>query len=713
MRPARCLMLAALGASAPLSVTALAAQQVPRPDTTADTLRTAGLAPITVTVTRAATPLEAVAGAVGLVAPPELLRSRAPWGLDQIAATIPGLLAANRFNFSLDQRLSIRGAGARSSFGVRGIKVLLDGIPQTLPDGSTELTNVDLGAAERVEVLRGASSSLYGNASGGVINVSTDASPAVGFAGEWRMLAGTFSRSQVPVLGGPALTWARWQAVSRFRAGPGSAALTISRFTYDGERQHSAADLRDVTARYRVPLGPRLKLAVTARLGDDPLADNPGALTAAELARNPDSAAAINLQQHAGKDVTQFQAAVTLRREAPSGSTAELSVFGIARNLSNPQTFAWIRLHRRAYGVRASLTQPLSPWGLVMRVTAGLDAEQQRDDRLNVGNQGGMPDTVRQLDQVERLTEVGPFAQVAMPLGLRTVLTVGGRYDWTAFDVRDRLVTPTNPDDSGRRLMHSPSGFVGATHRLSGAVELYANLGTAFETPTATELANRPDTAGGFNPTLRPQHTVSVEAGARGAIGERLHYSLAAYRAAVRDELIPYQVPGSAGRVFYQNAGRSRHQGVETGADLAILAGLTVTATWTWTDLRYTSYVANGKDLSGQPIPGVPAQWLHLLWRLRPGFARGFWAEVEQTHASGVLVDDTLPTRTSPWTTVDLRLGWDGAGLGLRLHPFLGLYNVFDTRYVGSVVINAARGRYYEPAPGRNGYLGLEASFGR
>jgi iron complex outermembrane receptor protein len=634
--------------------------------------------------------------------------------MDQVLGTVPGVFAADRYNFSLDQRLSIRGAGARSSFGVRGIKILLDGVPQTLPDGLTELTNVDLGTAERVEVLRGPSSALYGNASGGVINIRTDTPPPDAVVEQWRVVAGTFSRSRLPLVGGtPDGTWTRWQSATRVRVGGGTAALTLSRFAYGGERQHSSADLRHLDAHYTTPLGGGLTLATTVGLGDDPRADNPGALTAAELARNPDSAAAVNLQQHAGKDVTQLQAAATLRRETASGAVAELALFGIARNLDNPQTFAWIRLHRRAYGARASVTYPLHPWGSRMRVTAGLDVEQQRDDRLNTGNQAGTPDTVRQLDQLERVTQVGTFVQLAAPLGRKTTATGGLRYDWTGFGVHDRLVTASNPDDSGWRLMRSPSGFLGATHTFSPAIELYANLGTSFETPTTTELANRPDTVGGFNPGLQPQHATSVELGVRGSLAGRVRYSVAAYRAGVRDELIPYQVPGSTGRVFYRNAGRSRHQGLELGADWTVLAGLSLTAAWTWTDLRYTSYVTGGHDLAGRAIPGVPSRLLHLLWRLRPPFTRGSWVEIEQTHASGVLVDDTLAARTSPWTTLDLRLGWDGAGLGGRLRPFLGINNVLDERYVGSVVINAARGRYYEPAPGRNGYAGLEVRLGR
>ncbi|MFI5279687.1 MAG: TonB-dependent receptor family protein [Gemmatimonadales bacterium] len=691
---------------------AVAVAQVP--DTTADRLHRAALAPITVSVTRLQLPLDRVSGAVSVVNKSEIGVARPTWGLDEALATAPGVYASNRYNFSLDQRISIRGFGARSSFGIRGIRVLLDGIPQTLPDGSGQLTNLELGAADRIEVLRGPSSALFGNASGGVINIRTDLAPPAGAAEELRVLAGTFDRHQLPIVGSATdRSWTKWQSTSGFAIGQGSAALTLSRLSYGGERQHSTADFRNVNARYTTPVREGLTLTALADFGADPRADNPGALTAAELAKNPDSAAAINISKVAGKDVSQFQGGLALNG-AMLGGEGSLALFGFSRDLDNPQTFAWIRLRRKAYGLRWSLMRPLlARDGFPLaRFTFGLDAQRQQDDRLNTGNQAGQPDTVRQLDQLEHVTEVGPFAQLALTLE-RTTLTLGARYDWVSFSADDRLITPTNPDDSGRRLMHAPSGFLGLARALGRQAMAYASVGTSFETPTTTELANRPDSAGGFNTGLGPQHATSIEIGGRGTtLGTRLGWNVALYHAAVSGELIAYQVPTSPGRVFFQNAGHSRHNGLELGANAALLPGLRVLLAWTQSDFRYTSYVAAGHDLAGRAIPGVPAEWLHVLWQVRPAFARGAWLELEQTHSSSVLVDDTLNTRAAAWWKTDVRLGWDGRAAGGDVHPFVGMQNVFDAHYVGSVVINAANGRYYEPAPGRNVYVGLSVRAG-
>src|SRR5690349_15366729 len=541
-----------------------AAQQ---PDTTArpaDSLKVYTLPPAVVSVTRANPPLNRIPQAVQLVEKQDISRARPTWGLDEALVTVPGVYAANRYSFSLDQRISIRGFGARSAFAVRGVKVIMDGIPQTLSDGQGQLTNLELGAADRVEVLRGSASALFGNASGGVISIWTDPTAPQNIRQDVRVLFGTFDRHLDR-------NWSKWQSSTSFRVGSGSALVTVSRLDFTGQRQHSDADFRNLNSRWHFPLANGWSLAATADVGWDPRADNPGALTAAEMARNPDSAAAINITRVAGKDVTQGQGGVTLRRQFEGGGEASLTLFGIARSLKNPTTFAYIDLDRLAYGARAAVSHPLPLGRLDHRLTAGIDFQRQRDDRHNFGNNAGQPDTVRSLDQLERVTEVGPFVQSALQITPRVSVTGGMRYDWVSFRADDRLITPTNPDDSGERLMHALSGSVGVAVTPSDALTVYGNVGTSFETPTTTELTNRPNSAGGFNPTLQPQTATNYEVGVRGDVAGRLNYSVALFQADVRDELIPFQVPlpAAPGRVFYRNAGRSRHRGVELGTELA------------------------------------------------------------------------------------------------------------------------------------------------
>jgi len=698
-----------------------------------DSLKVYTLPPAVVSVTRANPPLNKVPQAVQLVEKAGISRGRPTWGLDEALATVPGVYAANRYNFSLDQRISIRGFGARSAFAIRGVKVLVDGIPQTLPDGQGQLTNLELGESDRIEVLRGSASALFGNAAGGVISIWTDPTAPRQLSQDVRLVGGTFDRHDLNVLDPySGRTWYKWQTSTRFRMGAGIGLITLSQLAFNGQRQHSRSDIRNVNGRFHLPLAPAWSLAVAADYGNDPRADNPGALTAAELAGNPDSAAAANITRHAGKDVSQAQGGVTVRHPFAAGGEAALTVFGLKRDLKNPTTFAYIDLNRVAYGARFNLTRPAPIGAVPQRVTVGFDFQRQRDDRLNFGNNAGQPDTVRQLDQLEHVTEVGPFAQTAVDVLPRVTVTGGLRYDWVTFAVDDRLITATNPDDSGRRLMSALSGSLGVSVAPTDAVTLYGNIGTSFETPTTTELTNRPGSAGGFNPSLEPQQATNYEVGVRGDWRGRLNYSVAAFEANVRDQLISF--PDTLQRVYYQNAGRSIHRGLEVGMDLAVLAGLDLLAAYTFADYRYDEFqiLSVNKavsppdttihDLHGRALPGIPRHWLHLTLQARPAWARGAWAEVEETHSSSLLVDDTLDIRAGAWWTTNVRLGWEGNLGSVRFHPFLGFNNLFNRAYVSSVAINAqpirvgssfVPGRYYEPAPGRNVYLGFSLGAGQ
>jgi len=661
------------------------------------------LPPITVSAARSTLPLSKIPRAVQVVDKAQISGAKPTWGLDEALSNVPGVFVANRYNFSLDQRISIRGFGSRAAFAVRGIKVFLDGIPQTLPDGQGQLTNLDLAAVDRIEVLRGSSSALFGNASGGVVSIWTDPASPGRLDEAVRVVAGRAGRNSDRA-------WSKWQTTTRFRAGTGNGFVNVSRLGYEGERDHSGADLRSLNTRFQIPVG-GWTLSTLADVGDDPRADNPGALTLAELQANRDSAPAINLQRDAGKDVTQGQLGVTLRRSTADGGETAATVFGLTRSLKNPQTFAYIDLSRIAYGARFTVTRPVRLGRFAHRLTAGLDVQRQADDRVNLNYVGATAqrDTSRQLDQLEHVTEFGPFVQSALELSPKVTVTGGLRYDWVRFTVRDRLTpfTVANPDDSGWRLMAALSGSLGVAVAASDAVTVYASVGSSFETPTTTELTNRPDTAGGFNPTLQPQHAVNYEIGGRGSVDGRMSWSAAIYQADVTDELISYSVPSSPQRRFFRNAGSARHRGVELGADVELFPGVSVAGTCTVSDFRYRDYTVSTFDLHGRQLPGVPRYAGRLLLHVRPALVRGGWVEVETQHSSGYFVNDTLGVRATPWWATNLRLGWEGRGGGMRLAPFVGINNVFNRLYVGSVVINAAAGRYYEPSPGRSLYVGL------
>src|SRR5216117_2914416 len=383
-----------------------------RGQTPADTAKPYPLPPLTVSVTRTELPLTKVPLSVHTVDRAQISRAKPTWGLDEALANVPGVFVANRYNFSQDQRISIRGFGSRSAFSVRGIKILVDGIPQTLPDGQSQLTNLELGEVDRIEVLRGSASSLFGNATGGVISIWTNPSDVAQVREDARFVAGRFGERTNR-------TWTKWQSTTGLRVGAGSAQVTVSRLDYEGERDHSAADLRTLNGRLQLPLGTGWSLAIVTDFGNNPRADNPGSLTLTELHTNRDTVPVANQNRDAGKDVSQLQIGTTLRHIMTNGGEAAFTLFGVSRDLKNPITTTYIDLQRFDYGARASVTYPTRIGSLAQRLTTGIDFQQQRDNRknfnyLNTPGDSAKPDTTRSLDQLSRSPQFGPSGRSAV-----------------------------------------------------------------------------------------------------------------------------------------------------------------------------------------------------------------------------------------------------------------------------------------------------------
>jgi iron complex outermembrane recepter protein len=702
MRRLPVLLLAALLAAFP------AAAQVPvRPDTVVrDTSRAAQLPEIKVTVTRAPEPLARVPYAVGVLDRTAIQRGQQTTGIDEALSNIPGVVVSNRYNFSLDQRISIRGFGSRSNFGVRGLKVLLDGIPQTLPDGQSQLTNIDFADIDRAEVLKGASSSLYGNASGGVIALQTERAAPGPFAQRVRVQAGSGQRNGDPFY--------KWQSWTSARSGPVSGTLSVSQFKADGFRQHSAAETRQLNAGVDYAISGSTLGTLRLSLADAPEAQNPGALTRAEYLANADSAAGNNLLRGADKDAQQQQLALALQHFDAAGNQYDISVFGLLRDLANPLAAppdinpgptagTFVAIDRAVGGLRLSATRRLGPDETSPRLVAGADVQRLRDDRANFVSDAGQRTDAVFLDQREKVTELGPFAQVQWTVNERLLLSGGARFDWVRFDLTDHYLGD-GFDDSGARTMSSVSGNVGASWAFGERFVPYVNVSTAFETPTTTELVNKADGSGGFNPELGPQRAVNYEIGARGQPTPRVSYSVALFLGRVTDAIV--QVGEIGGRAFFGNTGKTHNDGAEVGLSVTPVQGLTLNGAYTYARYRFAS-----GPFDGNRLPGVPEHF----WRLglRTALPRDFYLDADHTLSSSLTADDPNTIVVDSWGAgvTNLRVGWDGEVGSLQFAPFVGVNNLWDRRYVGSVTLNGLGGRVFEPAPGRIVYFGAELGY--
>lgn len=627
--------------------------------------------------------------------------------VEQTLSLIPGLTVANRTNPAQDTRISVRGFGARSQFGARSIRILRDGMPLTLPDGQTPIDYLDLEAVGRVEVIRGAASSLYGNASGGIIDLRSIDAPGSSFSPQIRTWTGPNGMRRYTGMFGGTL-------------GGSSYIGNIGRTQNDGFRQYSRQRLTNAFVRGETSIGGTQVVLLGMGL-DMPVAENPGALTREQADNDPQQADLPSVQKKARKAVHQVQLGLSARRPVFANGELSAQAYGGTRSLYNPLTFAVVGVDRRQSGVGARLTFPISVGGLEQRLSVGADAQWLNDARKNWANCNGLKTPTAtcplltaekgnlSLDQTELVSSLGPYVRDELDFG-RIRATAGVRADGVRFELRDHYLVDRR-DDSGVRTLDAVSPMLGVAARLSSFHSVYANLGSAFETPTTTELGNRADGSAGLNTDLRPQYSTTIETGARGLALGRVQYDLALFETQVRDELIPFEVPGGAGRTYYRNAGRTRRRGAEV--QLAGDVGpLTITTAYTWSHFRFRDFANGTAQNAGKSIPGIPENQLQAAATLHLPKA---FVVAEAITKSRVFVNDANSASARGFEVLNLRAGGTTAFGKPWLSPVIGVQNVFDRRYVGSVAVNAsgasiAATKFYEPAPGRTWYIGLSAA---
>ena len=630
---------------------------------------------------------------------PDSLAALRRLGVDELLFAVPGVSLANRQNPAQDPRVSIRGFGARSAFGVRGVRVLQDGVPLTLPDGQTPVDALDLEGADRVEVVRGSASSLYGNAAGGVIDVRSAAPPPVRAAPFARIVGGDAT---------PTLSAA-------------GAAGTIERIGYtasltrvNGRGFRDYSDQRATRGAVRLAFArgdaASTTLVIAARVSDLSSAESPGALTQSQLDANPRMADPLSVRKRAGKIVRQSDLSLSLSRALGQAGALDAVLFGSARTLANPLTFATVDVDRSSGGASLRLRSEAALGARTARLAAGADVQWQHDDRLEWENcidavtatvtcpAGAALRGGPRRDQRELVTSVGPFVRAELALAPRLVASAGVRADAVRFQVRDRLVTATNLDDSGERTLHAVSPAVGLVWRARPRASVYASVSSSFETPTTTELGNRPDGSAGINPELRPQRTTSFELGAKGLLpATGMRWDVALFEARARDELVPFDIPNGGGRRYFRNAGRTVRRGGELGVQ-AEAGPVTLQGAYTFSRFRYQEYTVGTTSYAGRRIPGVPEHALASSVAVRHGTATlSATADV----ASALEVDDANTAQAPARTILGLALSITGRLAGVRVSPLVALQNLRGVRAVGSVSVNAAAGKYFEPAPGR------------
>ena len=647
---------------------------------------------IVVVATRMESSVRDVPRSISVVGKERIQLATQQLGLDEALVKVPGLYMQNRYNFAQDLRVSLRGFGARSSFGIRGIKVIVDGIPETLPDGQAGVDSIDLGSARSIEVLRGPASSLYGNASGGVISITSELGSDNPYV-EGRVAGGDHGYSQ-------------YQLKSAGKVASSDYLFNLSRTEIDGYRDHSKARGSVLNGKLGVPLGQSDRLTFALNLTDQPEAQDPGGINAAQAALDPSSARAQNVQFDAGEALEQQRFGVVYNRNRDSGNLT-LRNYYAWRKFANKLPFVGggsVDLDRFFMGAGAQYSFGRLPDALGL--TIGVDYDRQDDDRKRFDNNDGVLGPLV-FDQNEQVDNIGLFAQAQYEIDTAWSLLAGLRYDEISYDVTDRYLV--DGDDSGQLDFDHVSPSIGINYRMDQGV-VFASYSSSFETPTTTELAN-PDGSGGFNPLLEPQTADNLEIGYKRSSGN-LYYELTLFTISLDDELVPFELAAFPGRTFYANAGSSTRDGIEAAISWETEDGFRVDASYTWSDFRFDNFVDdNGNDFSGNRLPGLPQHFAYV--GLTYEGDSGFFGTLEGFYSGDLYANNANSVEVSSYTVANLRFAYEFNSGQWIIRPYLGINNLLDESYNSNIRINAFGGRYFEPAPERNYYAGVVVNFSK
>lgn len=623
-------------------------------------------------------------------------------------AGVPGIVVLNRQNYAQDLQISSRGFGARAAFGVRGVKLIADGIPASNPDGQGQAATFNLDTAERIEVLRGPFSSVYGNHAGGVVQLfSRDGTGAPRVSAG--VMGGAWGTSKVDI-GAEGATGAL------------SYVLDASRFETDGYREHSAAsrDQAFVKLTYQADPDSRLRLTASSlKQGDT---QDPLGVTWATYERSARAVDPVAVTFNTRKSIDHLQGGLTYERrfgdhqvelKAYSGTRSVVQYQSIpAGPQANPRHAGGVVDFDREFhgaGARWSHTRPAA--GGDMTLTAGVDYDFARDDRRGyqnfIGATLGVKGTLRR-NEDDTVTSFDQYAQ-AQWKGGAWLLGAGVRHSSVKFKVEDRYVVVGNGNDSGKVDYSKTTPSVGAAYQLTPSTNVYASAATGFETPTFNELAYSSG-GGSFNFDLKPSRSQQLEAGVKSLLGEWGRVNAALFQIRTKDELVVLDALG--GRTSYQNAASTLRQGLEIGMEADIARHWRTR--WAFTQLRAIydqDFTSRGTLVTaGRRLPGIPATTVYgeLAWKP----VQGVTAALEGIYRSRMYVEDTNTVRAAPaYAIANLRLAAEQVSGQWRFSEMLRLENLFDRKYIGSVIVGDANGRYYEPGTGFGWFAGVRAQY--
>jgi len=622
---------------------------------------------------------------------------------------IPGINVANRNNYAQDLQISIRGFGSRAPFGVRGVRLMVDGLPQSLPDGQGQTSQFAASSTSRIEVLRGPLAALYGNASGGVIQAFTrDPSEkpewtVTGYAGSDELYRSSIQYSET--------------------RGDYGLVFDYGALSSEGFRQYSAAERHHINTKL-VKKGEGSKTTFILNALDQKKSEDPGSRTAAQFASAPyaandDSASSSNLRFKAGKKFVQTIAGVVHESGNQNSGLLTLRAYLATRDLDNPgRVNSYILIDRVQQGVGADFQRSVALAGLTGRLSLGAEVDHVKDDRKVRDNTAGVATGNLRRNEENLASNLGIYIRGDWILSNFLSVTTGLRLSQIKLEVKDNH---TDADGSGSRTYAGASPVIGLVRHLGPEQNLYVNLGQSFETPTLNEVLYAPNLSGGSNFDrfygLDPARSTQLEAGWKFRGSQSGFLTASVFLTRTENDIVPEFLSASA--ASWQNVDTER-KGLELGGQWLWSRNLSSAASFTVLEARYReSAIIRGTSAlavnSGTKLPNIPSDRTQIELRYRSTeMAKKnvpvLQSTLELISVGEIYVRSNNATKTSRYNLANLSLNANKPlGHGF-VTGYLRVDNLTDKLYAASTIGDQEAGRYYEPGAPRNWLLGLKYS---
>lgn len=614
----------------------------------------------------------------------------------------PGVVANERQNYAQDLQISIRGFGSRATFGVRGIRLLADGIPLTMPDGQGQVGNFDLGSAKQIEVLRGPFSALYGNSSGGVVQIFTEDGP---------------DRPTIE----PSAAYGSYDT-SRFGLKFGGDAGMVNylgnatRFDTNGYRDHSAATRDTFNGKLRFDVSEDTKITWLMNYLDQPETQDPGGLNKAAAESSPESVRTQSITFNTRKSISNIQTGAVMDQRLSASDSLRLLGYVGDRQITQYLGFQGagatsnggvIDLDRQFGGLDLRWTRMAELGNRPLTFTLGVNYDRMIENRTGFVNNNGIAGVLKR-DQDDTVFSFDQYVQAEWQFTDQWSANAGLRHSSVKFKSEDAFLS--NGNDSGSADFSDTTPVVGLIYKVTPVLNVYANYGEGFETPTFSELAYRPDGSLGLNFNLKASQSKNYEIGVKALIGDNTRINAAVFQIDTTNEIVV--AANVLGRSTYQNAGKTERKGIELGLESKFARGFGGALAYTFLQAEYSENIQTIAISipAGNKIPGIPENRIYgeVSWTYMP---LGFETALEVRYSDKIYVDDANSEFADSYTVGSVRAGFKQNMAGWRFSEFLRVDNITDEKYIGSVIVNDGNGNYYEPAPGINYLLGLSAVY--